>query len=273
MKNIINLMLFILSGCATIETTFQRKIASNDFKLCFIGDTGTNDPAQLKVAELLRQEKCHSIHFLGDLIYNKGLKNHNDKQFKSKFWDYYGQLSRQDYQPKLNIILGNHDHEGSIDAWMRLSDKYPAVFYPYPFYLLKLNDVCLTHFDTNYYRFFSNFIMEISQNNFLKSIKHEVKKCRVKIALAHHPFFSKGKSRGTIDGIIRFELSESIIGQYDYYISGHDHILADQGVVQKTRILVSGAGGRSEKNASPGFLVMNFKGKDVTYEFRKVSTE
>jgi len=273
MKNFIILLVFMISGCATKQSTFQREITTSDFKLCFIGDTGTGNEVQQKVADLLEKEKCHSIHFVGDIIYDDGLKNRHDKQFQKKFWNYYGQLAKKDHKPKLNIVLGNHDHKGSIEAWVELSQKYPEVFFPYPYYLLKLNDVCLTHFDTDYYRTFTNYIMELSQSSWLKSLHHDLKKCRVKIAVAHHPFNSRGKAHGMSSGIMRFELSKHIIGNYDYFVAGHDHILSDEGEVQKTRLLISGAGGRQDKNESAGFLVMNFKGNNVTYEFRKISAE
>lgn len=224
------------------------------------------------MAALLEKEKCHSIHFVGDLVYDDGLKNRHDKQFQKKFWNHYSQLTLKDHKPKLNLVLGNHDHKGSIDAWIQLSEKYPDVFFPYPYYLLKLNDVCLTHFDTNYYEKFSNFIMEMSQNKWLKTIKDDMKTCRVKIAVAHHPYNSHGP-HGKSKGLLRKELKKLIIGKYDYYISGHDHILADEGEVKKTRLLISGAGGKHDKSATPGFLMMNFKGNNVTYEFRKISAE
>jgi predicted phosphodiesterase len=273
MKNFIVLMLFLISACATKKPTFQREIATNDFKLCFIGDTGINSPAQGKVAELLEKEKCHSIHFLGDIIYDDGLKDRHDKDFRKKFWNYYGQLTTKDHKPKLNILLGNHDHKGSIDAWVQLSEKYPSIFFPYPYYLLKLNDVCMTHFDTDYYKRFTNYLMEISQNKWLNSIEQDLKSCRVRIALAHHSFKSRGKSHGDSTGNLKSQLKKHIIGKYDYFISGHDHILSDEGEVKKTRLLVSGAGGKHDKNESPGFLVMNFKGYYVSYEFRKISAE
>lgn len=265
-------MLLIISGCATINPTFQREITDNDFKLCFIGDTGSNDENQARVAALLAKEKCHSIHFTGDLVYDDGLKDRHDKQFMKKFWNHYGQLTKQDHRPKLNLVLGNHDHNGSVEAWIELSEKYPDVFFPYPYYLLKLNDVCMTHFDTDYYKEWANYLMEYSQNKWLSSIRKDMKTCRVKIALAHHPYNSHG-SHGKSKGDMRKELEKYIIGKYDYYISGHDHILADEGEVKKTRLLISGAGGQHQQNVPPGFLVMNFKGNNVTYEFRKISAE
>lgn len=242
-------------------------------KLCFIGDTGSNSEIQRKVADILRNEKCHSIHFVGDLVYEEGLENRHDKQFRTKFWDYYGPLTQENHKPNLFITMGNHDHKGSIEAWRELSQKYPKVFFPYPFYLIKLNnDVCLTHFDTNYYQFFTNYVMKISQDKFLNAVKDDLLQCKVRIALAHHPYNSSGKE-GNSSGVLRDTLDQYIIGKYNYYISGHDHFLSDEGVVKNTRLLISGAGGKPFGNEDGGYLVLEKKGDDVSYYFRRVSTK
>lgn len=273
MRTFLLLLLLVLYSCATVtKPVFRKTLSSDVLKLCFIGDTGTNMDAQRKVADLLRKENCHSIHFLGDIIYDSGLRDRHDKEFMAKFWDHYGPITNQGNKPILYITLGNHDHRGSIEAWRELSRKYPSVFFPYPFYLVKLNDnICMTHFDTNYYKFFVNYVMKLSQEKFLKEVKDDLLQCRIRIALAHHPYNSSGKSHGDSSGAMRDELDEDIIGKYDYYISGHDHILADEGVVNKTRLLVSGAGGKPASGQKGGFLVLEIKGDNVTYQFRKLT--
>lgn len=274
MRPLLLLILVLFYSCATPiqKPTFKQVVDSNELKLCFIGDTGTNTDVQRKVAERLRKEKCHSVHFLGDIIYDDGLKNRHDKQFHTKFWDHYGPLTRENHKPTLYMTLGNHDHRSSIQAWRELSQKYPKVFYPYPYYLVKLNEnICLTHFDTNYYQFFTNYVMKIAQNKFLTEVKDDLLQCKVKIALAHHPYNSSGKSHGNSKGILRNELAEYVIGKYDYYISGHDHILADEGVVKKTRLLVSGAGGKPARIEDAGYVVLEINKDDVKYNFRKLS--
>lgn len=258
----------ILCSCATKPNlVFGKKIPSETLKMCFIGDTGTNNSVQKAVADMLAKEKCHSIHFLGDIIYSKGLKDHHDKQFYSKFWDYYKSITESDNRPDLYMELGNHDHKGSIDAWIQLSKKHPKIFYPYPWYLLHLNNVCVVHTDTDYYRFFSNYIMGTSQYRWVKNIDHDLKKCKVKIAVGHHPYNSSGKNHGNSAGVMRWILEKTILGKFNYYISGHEHILSDEGEIDGTRLLISGAGGRRD-DQSGGFLVIEIKGDKSTYEFR-----
>jgi tartrate-resistant acid phosphatase type 5 len=265
------LFLFLLFSCATApRQVFTQKIPAESLKLCFIGDTGTRDQAQQDVASMLEKEKCHSIHFVGDIIYSDGLKNRHDKQFQKKFWNYYAKTTEIDHKPNLNIILGNHDHEGSVNAWVELSQKHPKVFFPSPWYLIEMNNICMVHLDTEYYRFYTNYLMRSNEKSWLKSIKKDLKRCDIKIAVGHHPYNSRGKKHSMSTGTMRTSLEETVIGKFDYYISGHEHILSDEGEVKGTRLLISGAGGRQDENEG-GYLVMEIKNNTVTYQFRKVS--
>jgi predicted phosphodiesterase len=263
------ILLFIYS-CTTTRPVYKQSIEAETLKLCFIGDTGSQDTAQLKVAQLLEKERCHSIHFLGDIIYSSGLRNHHDKSFQKKFWNYYEALTLKDHKPQLNMIMGNHDHRGSLDAWVRLSAKHPKIFFPYPYYLLKINNICITHTDTNYYSFFTNYAMTYSERQWHKTLKKDLNECKIKIALGHHPYDSSGKGHGQSSGLMRFHLDRTVIGIYDYYIAGHDHILSDEREVRNTRLLISGAGGKHDHGFENGFLVMTIKEDFVQYEFRKV---
>lgn len=53
-----------------------------------------------------------------------------------------------------------------------------------------------------------------------------------------------------------------MIGHFDYLISGHDHSFLDEGVIDNTRLLITGG--------DAGYLVMltNLKSGSVTYEFK-----
>ena len=220
------------------------------------------------MAELLRKEKCHSIHFTGDIIYDKGLKNRHDKKFFSKFWDHYGPLTEIDHRPTLYVVLGNHDHEGSVEAWVELSQKHPKLFFPSPYYLVKMNDVCLTHFDS---RFWTNYLMRYNQKTWMKEIKgKDLKDCSIKIAVGHHPYNSSGVKHSNSTGLMRKTLKDTVLGVYDFYISGHEHLLSDEGIKNGTHLLISGAGGRRDDGYNGGFLVMEISGTTAKYDFRRL---
>ena len=151
-----------------------------------------------------------------------------------------------------------------------MAKKHKKVIFPNPYYLLKLNNVCLSHLDTNFYHLFSNYVLGFIQVLWMTSIEPDLQNCKTKIALTHHPFENKGESHGSSTGLVRFFIQRYIIGKYDYLISGHEHVLADEGVKDRTRLLITGAGGKINKGAVPGYLVLEITGDQVVYNFRKV---
>lgn len=274
MKYLLPVLMIVIAGCAGKGHVYKHITPKENLKLCFIGDTGTGYPVQKRVADKLEEEKCHSIHFLGDIIYRNGISTSRDKQFREKFFDYYYHLSEKDFRPRLYIILGNHDHRGSVKAWQELSEKHKNIIFPNPWYLVKMNNLCLVHLDTDYYKLFWKLPMGWEQKSWLEFIaEEELKSCDMKVALTHHPYESRGLDHGPARGMIRNFLKDYVIGKYDYLLSGHEHILSDEGTLEGTRLLISGAGGNPDKNENPGFLVMfwNEKSKTLTYEFRRLT--
>lgn len=240
-----------------------------------MGDTGFDLPVQKKVSKELEKEKCHSIHFLGDIIYPNGLETSRDPQFKKKFYDYYYHLTQKDEGPTLYLIMGNHDHKGSIYAWKEIAKKHDKIFFPHPYYLLKMNGVCLVHFDSDYYKLFLKFPLSFTQTDWIQRTNKELDSCEKKIALSHHPFDNSGGHHGPSKGWLRSFLRQNVIGKYDYLLSGHEHTLLDEGKKEGTHMLLSGAGGNPYKGKEAGFLVMtwNQKTKELSYSFRKFLPE
>lgn len=271
MTNLLLLLLTIFISACAKDSRYHRDIKAEKVKLCFIGDTGTTSLIQQKVADMLSQEKCHSIHFLGDIIYPHGLKSHKDRQFHEKFMKYYGPISNKDHKPVLYLVMGNHDHRRSINHWITLSRKHREVFFPHPYYLVKTNNVCLVHLDTDYYKLLSNFFVGMAQVNWLGMIDNELKSCGVRIAVTHHPYNNSGAKHGPSSGILRRFQEKHILGRFDYMISGHEHFLADEGIHQGTRLLISGGGGAAHEEKDAGYLVMEVKDNNVVYQFRRLT--
>ncbi|WP_408095994.1 metallophosphoesterase [Peredibacter sp. HCB2-198] len=269
MKIFSSLMLILLASCTENYTITQTNVPKK-FKLCFIGDTGTGNLIQQAVAKRLSQEQCNSIHFLGDLIYPAGIKTDHDTKIETKFLSFYAPLGQ-----RLYLTMGNHDYRGSIEAWLSLSRKNQQVIYPHHYYLLKINDICMVHFDTNVIRIFAEAPTAFKQTLWLEAIKFELRDCHKTFALTHYPYKSRGKHHGPATGFMKLYLWSMILGSFDYLISGHEHILSDEGVEDGTRLLISGGGGDPEKGESPGFLVFEIefdqkKTKSISYFFRTV---
>jgi predicted phosphodiesterase len=267
------LFILILSGCAQKGHVYKHISPKEMLKLCFIGDTGTGLPVQEKVTRMLEMEKCNSIHFVGDIIYPKGIMSDSDSGFYKKFFNYYYPLTDKEPYPRLYMVMGNHDHEGSVDAWEEVAKKHEKIIFPSPWYLVKVNDLCLVHLDTDYYTHMWDFSNGRNQVKWLKKVeKRDMKDCVKRIAITHHPYLSSGPKHVESTGKIKDFLEDNIIGKYDFLIAGHEHILSDEGVVKGTHLLISGAGGKPEKNYPGGFLVLNWnlKTKEMNYEFRKL---
>ena len=92
-------------------------------RFAFIGDMGTGDNNQYRVAKSLK--KCIDINDLqfviglGDNIYDCGAKSIDDVQFKNKFEKPYSKISDD---IKFYMTLGNHDY-GEHYCKCQLKDK------------------------------------------------------------------------------------------------------------------------------------------------------
>lgn len=271
MVKLILISLFLIS-CSKEQHVYKKQIPSETVKFCFIGDTGAGWKIQTDVSNMLLEEKCHSIHFLGDIIYPAGLAGDNDPQFESKFFNYYDQHTKKDNKPDLNLVMGNHDYRGAINYWRNIAKKHKKIVFPNPYYLLKVNNVCLVHIDTNYYGIFENYILGMKQAQWMNEIEPELKSCTSRIALTHHPLENKGEGHGSSSGLLRYFLEKYVVGKYDFLISGHEHVLADEGLKDKTRLLISGGGGKVPEGGDAGYLVMEVTTEKIDYTFRKMKS-
>lgn len=265
MKALILILALLLVSCSHKKWIYKKNLPETTTKLCFIGDVGVDSKTQEKVSEALKNEGCHWVHFLGDLVYPNGITSPKDPQFHQKFWKYYQEL------PQMFLILGNHDYRQDYHHWTKLSEKHPNLFFPNPYYLIKDKNICIVHLDTNYYKLFIHFAQASKQTSWLENLHPKMQSCKVKIALTHAPFKSRGKKHGEATGLVKDFLQEQIIGKFDYLISGHEHILSDEGVLKGTRMIISGAGGTPDLGEAAGYYVMEVEtGKIISANFKIV---
>ncbi len=120
----------------------EHTLKDGTAKFCFIGDMGVATELQGKVAQMLKDESCHSIHMVGDLIYPSGIRSVDDPLLESKFLRYYRPIAQSGHGPKLNLIMGNHDYKGNVKTWQDLSKQESYVVHPHPYFLQNWNGLC-----------------------------------------------------------------------------------------------------------------------------------
>jgi len=254
----------ILLSLFFIPTSYAEKITNREtlpdgYKICVWGDSGVATDEQYSVARALYNEGCDEMRVVGDIIYEKGLKDKNDPQFMSKFYNPYKSIITEQKIP-FYMIMGNHDYYGNPAAWLDLAKDYSFIQFP-SFYSAEIaGDICFINLDTN-----DNFP---EQETWLKNkINPMVKgKCKISMAFGHHPFLSSG-SHGNAMGKVKKFLVNNIIGKYDVYFAGHDHQLSDEGKAKETSLLISGAAGKLRNIKDPivwgvsklGYLVVTIK--------------
>ena len=255
---------------------FERM--EDGYKICVIGDGGTGDENQYRVAQALSQENCDQVRYTGDVIYESGLKNPDDPQFMSKFYKPYQQMLEQGIP--FFLMMGNHDFKGEPKAWIEIAKRYDNIYFQNFWYAEKWDDVCFLTIEPSLYAIFG-------QERWIKSIKKQTPDCKLTISGSHYPYKSVGK-HGDANFIHKRFLKKHVLGKTDVYLAGHDHNLSDEGVYNNTRLLVSGAAGKLRplaRQPDPGNfaisaygwinLIIKRDGEKVwaEYEFRVIPEE
>lgn len=295
MRSILTFMCAFFASCATKPVDEKpgfpyMEEAYNDpehpaeekpkfFGIVFVGDTGTGDENQYKVAKAMEQyckvEACDIGLLLGDNIYPKGVKNAADPQFKSKFEEPYKNLKFGFYP-----VLGNHDNYANEDAEVAYeSDKW--------------------HMGGRWYSMDGNWVefFALDSGNFQRPFKGKEQRkwladmlprsvAKWKIAYGHYPVFSNGVHG---DSIFYKKYLKPLLeaNHVDFYISGHDH---DKELIESNGVayVISGAGAKTRpvhkgkntvwQKSSLGFghlllsektATIRFISADVQVEFEK----
>lgn len=250
---LITLLLFL--ACSSSKWRYQHTLPEGKARICFIGDTGLGGEVQSNVARALQEEGCHSVHHVGDIIYPDGFSSMDDPLLEERFMHYYRPVMKAAPQPVFYLTMGNHDYQGDVDLWTKISSDDPQIFFPNPYYLVEMQGLCLVHLDTNLLKYGRLFFQALKQLSWLSGLEKDLAKCNFRVALSHHPYKSRGH-HGPASGTVKWFLSSRIIGKFDYYIAGHDHILSDEGREENTHLIISGAGGQVDKDENAGFVVL-----------------
>ncbi len=274
------IILFFVGACAEPKgNVFLDKSLREEetVKFCFTGDMGMDTSHQKAMAEALEREQCHRIFFLGDLIYPKGIKSIDDPHLEEAFLKYYDPLLNRNPNLYINLILGNHDHQGVPAAWKKISQINDRYFFPHYWYMIDYGGLCMVALDTSFYYYLSEVSETTQQTRYIQGLQKRLKECDVKIALTHHPFKGTGYDdwEGS-SGALKMFLDTYVIGNFDIHLAGHVHAVADDGKDEGTRMLISGAGGETRGGNPPGYIVLNWQPdnpKRVGYHIRYIDTE
>ena len=265
----IGILFFIAAGAASIEMeekgcfsenkTFRDDTISQlddqkELKVLFLGDTGMANQHQFDVARasalICKKIGCDIAVLLGDNFYPDGVSSVNDEQFKIKFDQVYSQ------NVPFFAVLGNHDFRGNWKAqieYTKMNERWilPATNYKFaigPAYFQVINTSCLplasTHIQTP----------DSGKWNIL---------------LGHFPYITSS-SRGS-----RWYLpGDSIIDAgFDFYFSGHDHLLEHLQKGSLEQIISGGGGGYLQRESSSVSEYSKFFARSYGFVWGKFSKE
>lgn len=261
------------NGCVLFKITFlilfvlpvyseETNVNQNSI-FCFVGDTGHVNEVQKDVAEALADSGCNAIWHTGDIIYPDGISSDKDPRFITNFLQPFEKAF--DKEIPFFLTLGNHDYKKEPKSYLKIAKNNSLIVYPNNYYVKSYGRICIFALDTTIFDKLYLFYKRKEQTSWLREIKEEMySDCNLSIAVAHHPLFSSGDRKKATPQLSRF-LEKNIFGTFDLYISGHNHVLADEGERNGTRQLISGTGSlpggspdaRSEGKfnvETPGFL-------------------
>lgn len=223
---------------------WKKSLIGGQETMCLLGDAGSGEEVQYAVVRAMHDVGCDDIRILGDLVYPSGLTGIADQQLKSNFLGPDDPLIEGG--ARLSLILGNHDYKQNASAWLEIA-RQQHFFFPFYYYAEKTADqICIFSLDTTWYDKLYMWPRRFSETRWL----HDTEKkwqpdCKFSLALGHHFLRSSGQHAKPTPTAKPF-LAHEIVGHFDLYIAGHEHLLSDEGEDKGTHLLISGAG--SENN-------------------------
>ena len=255
---------------------FSKSLISEENNIfCFVGDAGEVNAIQSVVVSALTNSECTTLWHLGDIT-QLGVRSINDPELYESFLNPFKPFL--DTGIPFYLAVGNHDYKGDPKVYLEVAKQYPSIHHPNNFYTRKFGELCFFILDTTIFDKLYYFHKRGSQIRWLKEEVDRLKnQCKFSIALAHHPLFSSG-DRDRANPQLAIFLENYVFGTFDIYVTGHNHVLADEGDHKKTRQLISATGalpgGSPIKVQSgkfnietPGYLKMVITNNTARYSF------
>lgn len=259
-----------------ISIVVIKPITSNESDIyCFVGDAGEVNPTQAMVVEALANSDCSMVWHLGDIT-QLGVQSINDPELQDSFLNPFKPFLETEIP--FYLTVGNHDYKGDPTVYLEVAKDYPSIHHPSNFYTKQFGKLCFFALDTTIFDKLYYFYKRGSQIRWLAEEVERMKdQCEFSIAVAHHPLFSSG-DRDRANPQLAIFLENYVFGTFDIYITGHNHVLADEGDHKKTLQLISATGAlpggspleidKGKFNIeTPGYLRMTIDGNTARYEF------
>ena len=259
-----------------ISIVVIKPITSNESDIyCFIGDAGEVNPTQAVVVEALANSDCSVVWHLGDIT-QLGVQSINDPELQESFLTPFKPFL--DTEIPFYLTVGNHDYKGDPAVYLEVAKDYPSIYHPKNFYTKQFGKLCFFALDTTIFDKLYYFYKRGGQIRWLEEEVERLKdQCDFSIAVAHHPLFSSG-DRDRANPQLAIFLENYVFGTFDIYITGHNHVLADEGDHKKTLQLISATGAlpggsplETDKGKfnieTPGYLKMTIDDNKARYEF------
>ena len=259
-----------------ISISVIQSITSNESDIyCFVGDAGEVNPTQAIVVEALAYSDCSMVWHLGDIT-QLGVQSIDDPELQDSFLTPFKPFLETEIP--FYLTVGNHDYKGDPAVYLEVAKDYPSIYHPSNFYTKQFGKLCFFALDTTIFDKLYYFYKRGSQIRWLAEEVERMKdQCEFSIAVAHHPLFSSG-DRDRANPQLAIFLENYVFGTFDIYITGHNHVLADEGDHKKTLQLISATGAlpggsplETDKGKfnieTPGYLRMTIDGNTARYEF------
>ncbi|RZO95961.1 MAG: hypothetical protein EVA50_02455 [Gammaproteobacteria bacterium] len=260
----------------TISIVVIKPINSNESDIyCFVGDAGEVNPTQAMVVEALTNSDCSIVWHLGDIT-QLGVQSIDDPELQESFLTPFKPFLETEIP--FYLTVGNHDYKGDPAVYLEVAKDYPSIYHPKNFYTKQFGKLCFFALDTTIFDKLYYFYKRGGQIRWLEEEVERLKdQCEFSIAVAHHPLFSSG-DRDRANPQLAIFLENYVFGTFDIYITGHNHVLADEGDHKKTLQLISATGAlpggsplETDKGKfnieTPGYLRMSIDGNASRYEF------
>ena len=248
---------------------------------CFVGDAGEVNPTQAKVVKALANSDCSVVWHLGDIT-QLGVQSMDDPELQESFLIPFKPFLETEIP--FYLTVGNHDYKGDPAVYLEVAKNYSSIYHPSNFYTKNFGKLCFFALDTTIFDKLYYFYKRGSQIRWLEEEVEKLKdQCDFSIAVAHHPLFSSG-DRDRANPQLAIFLENYVFGTFDIYITGHNHVLADEGDHKETLQLISATGalpggspGEIESGKfnieTPGYLRMTVVENTAMYEFVSAEKE
>jgi hypothetical protein len=242
----------VLAAAATFTLAAQDVTLPNEkdaLKFAIIGDSGTGDSAQFKIAEKLNAVRAtfpyEFVLMMGDNLYSGS----DEKDFRKKFETPYKPIL--DAGIKFYASLGNHDNPN--ERYYKMFNMNGERFYTFK-----------TKGNARFFALDSNY-MDKPQLQWLEK-ELAASGSDWKIVFFHHPLYSSGGTHGS-DLQLREQL-EPLFLKYgvDAVFAGHEHFYERIKPQKGIYYFVSGGAGKVRKG-DVGKTNLTAKAFDTGYHF------